>query len=58
MAKSKTQADSGESRAGKSPPSAARNDRPRKGGKRTPAERGRPTVGKKDVGRGDGEDLH
>ena len=58
MAKSKTQADPGESRVGKSPPSAARNDRPRKGGKRTPAQQGKPTVGKKDVGRGDGKALH
>ena len=58
MAKSKTQADPGESRAAKSPPSASRTDRPRKGGRRTPSEQGKPAVGKKDVGRGDGKALH
>ena len=58
MAKSKTQADPGESRIGKSPASAPSVDRRKAGGKSSDARRGKPKVGKRDVGGAGRKALH
>ena len=60
MAKSKKQSGQDAPRVGDSPPSAPRIDRPKKGAGRggQAATKRTPKVGKKDVGRGGGKDLH